>query len=178
MGRDFNSDSIAKTRCYIVNNSSDEKMEFQFNPTSIPYSRGAKYNSIESPGMSYPITQYVGGEVREFTIKLFYYDVSENGLSSDRKEPYEIVYGGDKTVIANHAIAGKINKARKFLEDLLPPEYNGSDFIRPPTFTLAYGYFVKTLVLVKLDVNDIRLDELGNPIQTEFTLTVRQVGRS
>lgn len=178
MSRDFNSDSVAKTRCYIVRNSDNKKMEFQFNPTSIPYSRGAKYNSIESPGMSYPITQYVGGEVREFTIKLFYYDVSENGLSSDRKEPYKIVYGSGRTVISNHVIAGKINKARIFLESLLPPEYNDNGYYKPPTFTLAYGYFVKTLVLMKLDVNDIRLDELGNPIQTEFTLTVRQVGRS
>ena len=145
----FNADSRAKTRCYIINNDTQEKLIFQFNPTNVPYSRGANYGSIESPGMSYPLTQYIGGQVREFSFEVFYYD-----------KPY----------------SGKITKARNFLESLLPPEYNKSDFTKPPSFTFAYGYFVKTLVLLDLQVNDDWLDENGNPIQTSFVLTVRQVG--
>lgn len=154
MGRAFNADSVAKTRCYIIRNSDDERFDFQFNPTSMPYSRRAKYVSIESPGMSYPLTQYVGGEAREFNFELFYYDNKGNNLST-----------------------GKIGKARRFLQSLLPPEKNTSSFIKPPTFTLAYGYFVKTYVLLGLDINDERLDENGNAIQTRFTLSVRQVGK-
>lgn len=147
----FNADSRAKTRCYIINNDTNRKLVFQFNPTSIPYSRGANYSSIESPGMSYPLTQYVGGQAREFSFDVFYYD-----------KPY----------------SGKIDSARKFLEELLPPEYNMESFTKPPTFTLAYGYFVKTLVLTDLQVNDDWLDSDGHPIVTVFTLTVRQVGRN
>lgn len=150
MGHNFNADSRAKTRCYIINNDTKEKLTFQFNPTNVPYSRGANYGTIDSPGMSYPLTQYVGGQVREFSFEVFYYD-----------KPY----------------SGKITKARDFLEGLLPPEYNKSGFTKPPTFTFAYGYFVKTLVLLDLQVNDSWLDENGNPIQTSFVLTVRQVGR-
>ena len=146
----FNSDSKAKTRCYIIRNDTNEKLTFQFNPTSVPYSRGAKYNDIESPGMSYPLTQYVGGQVREFSFEVFYYD-----------NPY----------------SGKINKARKFLENLLPPEQNRADFTKPPTFTFAYGYFVRILVLEQLDVNDEWLNSDGQPLITRFTLTVRQVGK-
>ena len=146
----FNSDSKAKTRCYIIRNDTNERLVFQFNPTSVPYSRGAKYSDIESPGMSYPLTQYGGGQVREFSFEVFYYD-----------KPY----------------SGKINNARKFLENLLPPEQNKSGFTKPPTFTFAYGYFVKTLVLTNLDVNDEWLDENGQPLMTRFTLTVRQVGK-
>lgn len=149
MGHKFNADSRAKTRSYVINNSTNERMLFQFNPESVPYSRSANYTTIDSPGMSYPLTQYVGGNVREFAIPLFYYD-----------RPY----------------SGKINKARKFLEALLPPEKNTSGFTKPPTFTFAYGYFVKTLVLLSLDVNDIIIDRDGQPVMTEFTLTVRQVG--
>lgn len=145
----FNADSKAKTRCYIIRNDTNEKLTFQFNPTSMPYERGAKYSSIESPGMSYPLTQYVGGNVREFPFEVFYYD-----------KPY----------------SGKINIARKFLEGLLPPEKNVSGFTKPPTFTLAYGYFVKTFVLTSLNVNDEWLNEDGQPLMTRFTLTVRQVG--
>lgn len=146
----FNADSRAKTRCYVIRNDTNARLTFQFNPTSIPYSRGANYSTIESPGMSYPLTQYVGGAVREFSFEVFYYD-----------KPY----------------SGKINTARKFLEGLLPPESNVDNFTKPPTFTFAYGYFVKTLVLVNLDVNDEWLDEDGQPIMTRFTLTVRQVGK-
>lgn len=125
-------------------------MTFQFNPTSVPYSRSANYATIDSPGMSYPLTQYVGGNVREFSFEVFYYD-----------RPY----------------SGKINKARKFLEGLLPPEKNKKNFKKPPTFTFAYGYFVRTLVLEQLDVNDEWLNEDGQPLMTRFTLTVRQVGK-
>lgn len=150
MGREFNVISTAKTRCYIVNDETNDNLTFQFNPTSITYSRSANYSTIDSPGMSYPLTQYTGGNVREFSFEVFYYD-----------KPY----------------SGMIDKARKFLEDLLPPEWNDKDFSCPPSFTLAYGYFVKRLVLTKLDVNDEWLNEDGLPIMTRFTLTVRQVGR-
>lgn len=149
MGK-FNANSKAKTRCYVIRNDNNKKLTFQFNPTSIPYGRGANYSTIDSPGMSYPLTQYVGGQVREFSFEVFYYD-----------KPY----------------SGKINKARKFLEGLLPPEKNTKSFTKPPTFTFAYGYFVRTLVLTHLDVNDEWLDEDGQPLMTRFTLTVRQVGK-
>lgn len=146
----FNANSKAKTRCYIIRNDNNKRMTFQFNPTSVPYSRSANYATIDSPGMSYPLTQYVGGNVREFSFEVFYYD-----------RPY----------------SGKINKARKFLEGLLPPEKNKKNFKKPPTFTFAYGYFVRTLVLEQLDVNDEWLNEYGQPLMTRFTLTVRQVGK-
>ena len=149
MGSRFNADSRAKTRCYVINNSTNKKMKFQFNPESMPYSRGANYTSIESPGMSYPLTQYVGGSAREFSFEVFYYD-----------RPY----------------SGKINKARKFLEALLPPEKNKKSFKKPPTCTLAYGYYVKVYVLTNLEVNDEIMNGDGNPEMTRCTLTVRQVG--
>ena len=135
-------------RCYLINNSTDERLMAQYNPTEVPYSRSANYVSIESPGISYPLTQYTGGNVREFTIELFFHD---------------------------NPCSGVIEEARMFLEELLPPERNSGNFV-PPTFTFAYGYFVKELVLVQLDVKDSWLDERGRPVQSTFTLTVRQVG--
>ena len=147
---DFNADSRAKTRCYIINNSTNGKLVFQFNPESMPYSRSANYTSIDSPGMSYPLTQYVGGSVREFSFEVFYFD-----------KPY----------------SGKIDTARDFLEALLPPEKNTKKFKKPPTFTMAYGYFVRTYVLTDLQVNDEWINRDGNPEITRFTLTVRQVGK-
>lgn len=137
-------------KSYIIRNDNNERMTFQFNPTTVPYGRGANYTSIESAGMSYPLTQYSGGQAREFSFEVFYYD-----------RPF----------------TGKINEARKFLEVLLPPEKNTASFTKPPTFTFAYGYFVKNYVLLNLDVLDEWLDEKGQPLMTTFTLTVRQVGK-
>lgn len=149
MATRFNSNSKARTRCHIIRNDNNKRLDFQFNPTAVPYSRSANYSTIDSPGMSYPLTQYTGGKVREFSLSVYYYD-----------RPY----------------SGKIDTARRFLEGLLPPEKNKSGFKKPPTFTFAYGYFVKTLVLEQLDVEDTWLDSKGRPIETKFTLTVRQVG--
>lgn len=146
----FNAGGKSKTKAYIIRNDDNSRMDFQYNPTTMPYSRGVSYASIESPGMSYPLTQYAGGGAREFSFELFYYD-----------RPY----------------TGAINSARQFLEKLMPPEYNTNDFDKPPSFTLAYGYFVKRCVLMQLDVEDEMLDEEGQPLITRFTLTVRQVGR-
>ena len=147
----FNADSRAKTRCYILKDGDKalNKVVFQFNPEQIPYSRGANYSAIDSPGMSYPLTQYVGGQIREFSVELFYYD-----------NPY----------------SGKINKARKFLESLLPPEKNTKKFTKPPSFTFAYGYFVKRYVLTNLSVSDEWLNKDGQPLMTRFVITIRQVG--
>lgn len=150
MGKKFNAGGSAKTKCYFINNSTDKRLTVQYNPTSVPYERGVTFSDIQSPGMSYPLTQYTGGEAREFDIELFYYD-----------KPF----------------SGKINTARKFFEALIPPERNTSSFKKPPTFTFAYGYFVKTCVLKKLRVEDEWIDPSGRPIQTKFTLTVRQVGK-
>lgn len=148
MGHKFNANSRAKTRCWFLNNQTGRFLVTQFNPTSVPYSRGATYSEIKSPGMSYPLTQFTGGTASEFSIKLFYYD-----------KPY----------------SGKIPSARRFFESLLPPEKNSVFFKKPPTFRFSYGYMVKTLVLLDLAVNDKWMDKYGRPIITEFSLKVRQV---
>ena len=140
--------SRAKTKCYFINNDTGKHLECQFNPESMPYSRSANFTEISSPGMAYPLVQFTGGNVRDVPLKRFYYDPS-----------------------------GKIIKAaRKFFDDLLPPEKNKKSFKKPPTFTLAYGYFVKVYVLTNLQVNDEIMNGDGNPEMTRFTLTVRQVG--
>lgn len=139
----------AKTKGYIINNSTNQKLVFQYNPTKVPYSRSANFSDIESPGMSYPLTQYTGGSAREFSVELFMYD-----------KPY----------------TGKINTYRKFLEALLPPEHNTTSFKKPPTITFCYGYFHKVCVVKSLSVEDDWLDPNGRPLQTTFTLQLRQVG--
>lgn len=147
-GHKFNANSRAKTRCYVINNSTNKKLTFQFNPSKIDRGRSANYVEITSPGASYPLTQYVSGNAISFSFDVFYYD-----------KPY----------------SGKIQKATKFLDALLPPQKNKKSFVKPPTFTLAYGHLVKTYVLTAYDIKDEWLDSNGKPIMCTYTLSVRQV---
>ncbi len=139
----------AKTKGWIKNNSTGVKKSFQFNPTGLQYSRGATYVDISAPGMAYPNTQFVKGNVRTFSVELFLYDNPCTG------------------VIENHM---------KFLSDFLTPETNTQGYEKPPEMTFCMGYFVRKCVLEDLDINIERFDENGKPIQARFTLQLRQVG--
>ena len=139
--------NVAGVKCTLRNNDTRVKLYAQFNPSSITFSRGAKYQSIESPGMNYPLTQYTGGEVREFSFELFCYEKPSKG---------------------------GIKKARQFLYDFLPPEKNNGTFV-PPTMDFVYAYYHRTLVVTKVDVNDEWISKKGNPLMTRFTVSVRQV---
>lgn len=140
--------SKAKTRCYLVNNNTNRKLTLQFNPTKLDYGRSASYGYISSPGMSYPLVQYLGGEGRDFSLDIFYYD-----------KPY----------------SGLITEFMSYIQELMPPEKNVNTFKAPPTFTLAYGYFVKTYVLTGYSVRDEELDAKGRPIMGNYSISVRQV---
>lgn len=139
----------AKTKGWIKNNNTGKKMSFQFNPTTLSYSRGATYADISSPGMAYPGTQFVKGNVRSFPVTLFFYDNPNTGV---------------------------IKKYLNFFEGLLTPETNDAGYTRPPTLTFCYGYFIRKCVLEDLNVDVELMDDKGKPIQATITLQLRQVG--
>lgn len=134
---------------WIKNNESGDKMSFQYNPTVLSYSRGVTYADISAPGMPYPLTQYVKGNVRTFPVDLFFYDSPNTGA---------------------------IKKHIKFFEGLVPPEDNSVKFTRPPTVTFCYGYFIRKCVVENLTINIDQTDSSGEPIQALISLQLRQVG--
>lgn len=145
----FNANSRVKTISYLINLDTFQRLSLQFNPTDIPWGRSAKFSEIVAPGMSYPKTQYVGGEAREFDFDCFYYD-----------KPY----------------SGKIKEAMDYFEELMPPYWNDPDFEKPPLFTINYGFLHCTCVLKTISVKEMQQDEDGNPIMATINLAVRQVG--
>ena len=137
------------TKGWIKNNNTRKKMSFQYNPTTLAYSRGVAYTDISAPGMPYPNTQYVKGNVRSFSVDLFFYDNPSTGV---------------------------IKKYMNFLGGFLTPETNVSGYTKPPEMTFCYGYFIRKCVLEDLNINIERMDEDGEPIQATLTLQLRQVG--
>ena len=122
---------------------------FQFNPESFAYSRSADWSETIAPGMSYPVIQWSGGTSRSFSIDLFMWD-----------KPHE----------------GIIERARDFILDLLPPEGNDLNFLRPPVFTFVYGDFIKDCVLQVFNITIEEYDTAGNITQAVLSLTCLQIG--
>lgn len=139
----------AKTKGWIKNNDTGNKMSFQFNPTGLEYSRGATYVDISAPGMPYPNTQFVKGNARSFPVTLFFYD-----------NPY----------------SGVIEKYMNFIGGFLTPETNVKGYSKPPEMTFCYGYFIRKCVLENLTINIERTDDNLKPTQASMTLQLRQVG--
>lgn len=171
--------SKAKNRAYMINNATNQVFMFQFNPEKVPYERKVSYNSIDAPGQAYPQTQFAKGEALEFTVDLFMYTPVERGKVDTVSK--RGVFAGSKVddwdtskIESGVAINDRIDNARAFLQDLIPP-YSNKGFGTPPTCTFAFGYFVCNCVVTGLKVEDERLDVKGNPIQTKFTVSLRRV---
>ena len=134
--------------CVIYNMDTGKYKKCQYNPEDLPRSRSATYATITSPGMAYPLIQFVSGDVEDMEIKLLFYN---------RKNP------------------SAITSFDKFLDELLPPKHNKSGFRRPPMFKFYYGHFVDTFVLVKKSIEEEMLDTSGNPFLVKYTLSARRV---
>jgi len=67
---------------YLVDAETNERLEFQYNPSAITDEKSTSYAAIKIPGMSHPRYQYVSGEPRRisFKIELFKEDVKQKAL--------------------------------------------------------------------------------------------------
>ena len=138
----------ARIKGYFKNLESGNILKFQYNPETFEYSRGATFAEIVAPGMSYPVTQYVHGNSRSIPIELFYFD-----------KPY----------------TGVIDKHKSFIEGLLPPESNSSNYVKPPEVLFVYGDFIKKCVVEECTFKIEEYDTWGRPTMARFNFTLRQV---
>lgn len=53
---------------FIINNRTNEKWEFQYNPESVSFGRSANYSESTSPGSPYPTIQYTNGGSSEISV--------------------------------------------------------------------------------------------------------------
>ena len=145
----FKSGSRNVRECVFYNNRSKKAYRCQFNPSDLPRGRSVNYATITSPGMAYPLVQFVSGEIEDMDIKLFFHD---------RKNP------------------SKVSDFYSFIDGLLPPLHNSKNFTQPPTFKFYYGKMkVHNYVLVKQSINSELRDEKGNVYSLDITLTVRRL---
>lgn len=134
---------------YLKNNVTGGFMEFLYNPESMNYNRAIRFSTISSPGNSYPVFQYVGGDAKSYSIDLFLFDKS-----------------GDN----------KVTEHIKFIEALCPPAQAYTPFKKPPTFILAYGRIADICLLESYDVSETAHDKNLNPTIATVKLSIKKVG--
>lgn len=139
------------TKGAIRNNSTKKTLRFQYNPESFTDDVSVKYRDIESPGISYPIFQYTGGDVRTIEFTLFLDNVENSGSTN------------------------KITSAMSFIDAFLPPANKGRKYSPPPTMTFSFGWFVKDCVLESRQVEYTMFDRNLNPLRAEVTLRLRVI---
>lgn len=144
-----NSHGSKVARGYMINNDTGVRTDFQYNPETLQYSRSITYNDITAPGAQYPLTQFGCGNIRTFSVELFFYD-----------KPYTKLINQKMTEIGRY----------------LTPETNTKGYKRPPSMTFVFGYFIRKCVVESLDILIEEFDEQGNPTIARFTLGLRQVG--
>lgn len=146
----FGKKSGAMLKGLVMNQTTKVPYMFQYNPTTLGYSRSAEYKEISAPGSSYPIVQYIKGNSREFEVELFFND--------------------------DNTYRGTIDLAREYFSAFLPPEDNKGGF-SPPIMLFYYGTFIKKCVLTGLRVDIERHNKYGLPLRARFTLSLKQVGK-
>ena len=141
----------ARTKGYIRGIDGDmagQMRKFQFNPEQFAHARSAVFSESIAPGMAYPLTQWVRGNARMFSVELFFWDKPHEGI-------IEGFWG--------------------FVEGFLPPEENDPGYERPSVFLFVYGDFIKPCVLEEAGITVEEYDTDGNMTQARITLSCRQV---
>lgn len=140
--------SGAKTKGYIKNKVTGEIKSFMFNPSELEFERSATYSEISAPGLSYPITQYVRGNILTFSVPLYIYD-----------RPY----------------SGEVKLWEDFLNKFVPPTVNTSGYTKPDEMLFVMGDFIRSCVADSLTTHYTSFTGNLIPNEATFTLNLRQV---
>lgn len=138
----------AKTKGYIKNKSTGIIKNFMFNPSELKFERGATYSEITSPGLSYPLIQYVRGNIITFSVPLYIYD-----------KPY----------------SGEVQVWEEFLNSFVPPTTNISGYIKPDEMLFVMGNTIRNCVVDSLSTQYTGFTGDLIPNEATFTLNLRQV---
>ena len=138
----------AKTKGYIKNKTTGEIKNFLFNPSEIEFERSATYGEIAAPGLSYPMTQYVRGNILNFSIPLYIYDRPFSGLVQEWED---------------------------FLNKFVPPTTNVGGYVRPDEMLFVMGNVIRDCVCESLNTKYTNFTSELLPNEAEFTLKLRQV---
>jgi hypothetical protein len=128
---------------YLENVKTGQVLRFQYNPEQFNDDIGVEYREIKSPGISYPIYQYVGGETRSIEFTLFLDNMENQGGTN------------------------KIRETINYLNTFLPPANMAVRYYPPPEVIFGFGWFVKRCILVAMPTRYTMFDRKLQPLRAE-----------
>lgn len=164
----FGTDIPKNATCafYCKEKSKHPLIYAQYNPEKLEYGISATYSEMNSPGMNYPVFQFVRGNSHEFQLELFMYE-------------------------GRGGTGHYIRTLQKWFEECLPPQGNNPGKHKkgkkkgkykkyvtfdPPIINVRVGYYKFKSVLKDMHVSDEWLNENGKPIMTKLSLTFIKTG--
>jgi nucleoid-associated protein YgaU len=79
---------MALQNAYFQNLKTGDKIEVQFNPTDLTFSKTAQFSEIAIPGLDSPILQFIRGGNETLTMELFF-DTTDSGMGEGAKDVTE-----------------------------------------------------------------------------------------
>lgn len=119
---------------------------FQYNPNTYSDKTSTTFNEIKTPGISYPILAYGGGNTRNITFEIYLNDKMEKGVTES---------------FIRHIRAYIPVEAKK-----------GYQFKAPKPITFAFGQLVKDCWLVDLEVTPTAFAPNLDRIEATITVTL------
>ena len=145
---------------YLVNEDTNDVLQFQFNPENYYTEHSANYEEIESPGSKYRKITYLGRNVESFPLTLQFY-----GLKN-------IVSGKSSKQIEN--FLEKLTKPAKKQKKII---HKSNHFISPPICTLVIGPRIRETVVKSVKIERKMFNRKLETMQIEATLTFLVVKR-
>lgn len=134
---------------YLENRATGRALRFQYNPELFQDNISVEYREIKSPGISYPMYQYVGGEARSIDFTLYL----------DNRE--------------NNSGINKVRETINFLNSFLPVGNRGKQFTAPPQLIFGFGWFVKPCILVAMPTRYTAFDRSLQPLRAEVDISLK-----
>lgn len=152
-------------------------VRFQYNPEMFTDNISVEYKEIRSPGITYPLYQYVGGEARSIEFTLFLdAKESKHGFGSEAmlvprgigfNNGFIEDYAPAPGMFENNSVREMIN----FLNTFLPGGMGTDDqFLAPPELIFGFGWFVKRVILVAMPTRYTMFDNNLQPMRAEVDL--------
>lgn len=136
---------------YLENKSTGQILRFQYNPEEFTDDIQVEYRDIKSPGISYPIYQYIGGEPRRVEFTLFLDNMENRGGTN------------------------KVRETINYLNSFLPVANKGARYTPPPELIFAFGWFVKTCILEAMPTRYTMFDRNLQPMRAEVDIVLKIV---
>lgn len=134
---------------YLENTANGHVLRFQYNPEEFNDDISVEYREIRSPGISYPIYQFVGGEPRTIEFTLFLDNMENKGGTN------------------------KVRETINYLNTFLPAANRATRYNPPPELIFAFGWFVKPCILVAMPTRYTMFDRSLQPLRAEVDVQLR-----